>query len=297
LIFIVTLYKNADGSFEKKEYSVKAQAVEGGAGTGKDPKLATYAKTTIDFSEHARLEHSARGETVALPLDNKASKAKGVRCELDVSVTWLRNYVRDADGMTDISGVSGYSTGVGGGMTSGASDITGLTSVLSESEQDLGAFYTLVPIRPRWRGERRSLRTLPGASLRPHLAFNPRPRCLSTPTDAYELHPDNRLYGTTLSRVRRPRRVAGVAGVAAKQDAGSRRPPRSPAVGVIAHRGVPHGGGRAVAGQGGAHADVGRGRGDVGSVDAARSRVAVAAAAARARGSVQTRGDGRRRRR
>ena len=36
--------------------------------------------------------------------------------------------------------------------------------------------YTLVPIRPRWRGERRSLRTFAGASLRPHLAFNPRPR-------------------------------------------------------------------------------------------------------------------------
>jgi hypothetical protein len=45
----------------------------------------------------------------------------------------------------------------------------------------LGAFYTLVPIRPRWRGERRSLRTLPGASLRPPLGFNPRPRRLSTP--------------------------------------------------------------------------------------------------------------------
>ena len=29
-----------------------------------------------------------------------------------------------------------------------------------------GAFYTLVPIRPRRRGERRSLRTLPGVSLR-----------------------------------------------------------------------------------------------------------------------------------
>ena len=41
-----------------------------------------------------------------------------------------------------------------------------------------GAFYTLVPIRPRSRGERHSLRTLPGASLRPSLAFNPRPRRL-----------------------------------------------------------------------------------------------------------------------
>ena len=48
--------------------------------------------------------------------------------------------------------------------------------------RDGGAFYTLVPIRPRWRGERRSLRTFPGVSLRPgSLAFNPRPRRLSTP--------------------------------------------------------------------------------------------------------------------
>ena len=49
-----------------------------------------------------------------------------------------------------------------------------------------GAFCcTLVPIRPRRRGERRSLRTFPGASLRPHLAFNTRPRRLSTPSDAF----------------------------------------------------------------------------------------------------------------
>ena len=65
-----------------------------------------------------------------------------------------------------------------------------------------GAFYTLVPIRPRSRGERRSLRTFPGVSLRPPLAFNPRPRRLSTPPDAFELHPDIRLYGTTLSLLR-----------------------------------------------------------------------------------------------
>ena len=62
-----------------------------------------------------------------------------------------------------------------------------------------GAFYTLVPIRPRSRGERRSLETFAGASLRPSLGFNPRPRCLSTPSDAFELHPDVALYETTLS--------------------------------------------------------------------------------------------------
>ena len=45
-------------------------------------------------------------------------------------------------------------------------------------------FLTLVPVRPRRRGERRSLRTFSpgGASLRPPLEFNPdTPRCLSFP--------------------------------------------------------------------------------------------------------------------
>jgi lysine-specific demethylase/histidyl-hydroxylase NO66 len=76
-----------------------------------------------------------------------------------------------------------------------------LELALPAAIRDAGAFYTLVPIRPRRRGERRSLRTFPGASLRPHLAFNTRPRRLSTPpTDAFQLHPDMRSYGTTLSR-------------------------------------------------------------------------------------------------
>ena len=72
-----------------------------------------------------------------------------------------------------------------------------------------GAFYTLVPTRPRRRGERRSLRTLPGASLRPPVAFNPRALCLSTPTDAFELHPDVRLYRTALITARRRATTAG----------------------------------------------------------------------------------------
>ena len=61
-------------------------------------------------------------------------------------------------------------------------------SLDSSSFASSGAFYlTLVPIRSRRRGERRSLRTFAGASLRPHLAFNTRPRRLSTPSDAFEL--------------------------------------------------------------------------------------------------------------
>ena len=73
-----------------------------------------------------------------------------------------------------------------------------------------GAFYTLVPIRPRWRGGRRFLRTFAGASLRPPPAFNTRPRRLSTPPDAFQLHPDFRLYGTALRRLRLRLELAAV---------------------------------------------------------------------------------------
>ena len=56
----------------------------------------------------------------------------------------------------------------------------------------------------------KSLRILPGASLRPPLPFNPRPRRLSTPTDAFQLHPDVALYGTTLRHATDDPRVIDV---------------------------------------------------------------------------------------
>ena len=80
-----------------------------------------------------------------------------------------------------------------------------------------GAFYTLVPIRPRPRGERRSLRTFAVVSLRPPLAFNPdTPRRLSTPPDAFQLHPDIASYGTAqvslnLRGYKEPKEAAAVA--------------------------------------------------------------------------------------
>jgi hypothetical protein len=52
---------------------------------------------------------------------------------------------------------------------------------------NVGAFSShWFPILPRSRGERRSLRTFAGVSLRPPLAHNPRPRRLSTPTDTFQ---------------------------------------------------------------------------------------------------------------
>ena len=73
-----------------------------------------------------------------------------------------------------------------------------------ECTRATGAFYlTLVPIRPRWRGERRSLRTF----VRSWRVSPPTPRFqsrhTSTPfnsaSDAFRLHPDVRSYGTTLT--------------------------------------------------------------------------------------------------
>ena len=91
----------------------------------------------------------------------------------------------DDDAKKDASSERNGGNGNGKAATKGAGRLPKVPSS--------GAFYTLVPIRPRSRGERRSLRTLPGASLRPPLPFNPRPRRLSTPTDAFELQPDIRL--------------------------------------------------------------------------------------------------------
>jgi hypothetical protein len=94
----------------------------------------------------------------------------------------------------------------GGGSMRGRGTVGKMRVHHAVFNRDSGAFYTLVPIRPRTRGERRSLRTFPGASLRPPLAFNtPCPRRLSTPPDAFQLHPDAfqlhpdvRLYGMAL---------------------------------------------------------------------------------------------------
>jgi hypothetical protein len=97
-------------------------------------------------------------------------------------------------------GVAGTATTSGGGIGGGA-DYMDLTMEDADpfeaawrdakgaggSRSGSGASYTLVPIRPRRRCERRSLRSLLGASLRPPLAFSTHPRRLSTATDAVQL--------------------------------------------------------------------------------------------------------------
>ena len=66
----------------------------------------------------------------------------------------------------------------------------------------LGAFYTLVPVRPRWRGERRSLRTLPGV-----LSAHP---SLSIPVlDAFQLQLTPLNSTPTSLRMERPSETDG----------------------------------------------------------------------------------------
>jgi hypothetical protein len=75
-----------------------------------------------------------------------------------------------------------------------------------------GAFYlTLVPIRPRRRGERRSLRTfLSWRISAPTPRFqSPTSAPFNSASDAFQLHPDVRSYGTALSRRRRVRQTPG----------------------------------------------------------------------------------------
>ena len=85
---------------------------------------------------------------------------------------------------------------------------------------------TLVPIRPRWRGERRSLRTFsPGVRLSP-----PTPRFQSRHTsapfnsasDAFQLHPDVRSYGQ-LPSARETSRRDGCGGEGHRARVGDRR--------------------------------------------------------------------------
>ena len=97
-------------------------------------------------------------------------------------------------------------------------------------------FLTPVPIRPRSRCERRFLRTFsPDVYLSPPLGFDRRPRRLSTPTDAFELHPD------VVLRTERPSQRQGAAGaredLAREHDGGGggahREPPAVAAAGDV----------------------------------------------------------------
>jgi hypothetical protein len=113
------------------------------------PLLTPFNSTPISRRKPRRRERSSKS----------SKKARGKRPRASTSGSVSRSSSRSFEGCT-----RSYSA---------------RASSCSSSCTCSGAFYTLVPIRPRRRGERRSLRTFAVVSLRPgSLAFNPRPRRL-----------------------------------------------------------------------------------------------------------------------
>ena len=75
-----------------------------------------------------------------------------------------------------------------------ASLLTNVPYAIEASYDEVSSEPTLVPIRSRSRGERRTLRTLPGVSLRPRTPRfqSPPATSFNSASDAFQLHPDVR---------------------------------------------------------------------------------------------------------
>jgi len=112
--------------------------------------------------------------------------------------TFVRARDRDGDGVAPIRCIPTTTVNPTGADEAAKKRAKDDAEKSDDGEGRTRSIFTLVPIRPRPRGERRFLRTLPVASLRPPLAFNTRPRRLSTPL----LTPFNST--PTLARVGRP---------------------------------------------------------------------------------------------
>jgi hypothetical protein len=133
-------------------------------------------------------------EDESVPDDTSAVQSAPIGAEKKEAGAWA-TALKDAGGGYVVHGAG---KGVRASAPRGARAHLGDIDVDVDVVGEVRSITTLVPIRPRWRGERRFLRTCPGVSLRSPPAFNPRHRRLSTPTNAFQLHPDVRSYGTTL---------------------------------------------------------------------------------------------------
>ena len=149
-------------------------------------------------------------EDESVPDDTSAVQSAPIGAEKKEAGAWA-TALKDAGGGYVVHGAG---KGVRASAPRGARAHLGDIDVDVDVVGEVRSITTLVPIRPRWRGERRFLRTFAVVSLRPgSLAFNPRPRRLSTPTDAFQLHPDVRSYRTALTSP--PKTTTSVTAVAA----------------------------------------------------------------------------------
>ena len=142
--------------------------------------------------EAARAAKEARDPTTAnggAPRDGDGDVAMAAA---DATLAAAREDVKLAEKEASTSG--------GGGRAAHALKVQARRALKHKIAGLRRVLLTLVPVRPRRRGARRSLRTLsPGASLRPlPLAFDPDTppsTPLNSASDAFELHPDIRSYG------------------------------------------------------------------------------------------------------
>ena len=147
LNFVATLYRDPDGKFERKAFTVKARAEELDPDATGYGKLKTFAQGAVDLSAFASgLENltsgdgeGGSGELVEIGLNDASSKHKGVTATVRVSVVWVKNYAAlDADqaSYTSSAGVT-VAPGEEGGE-SGASDVMSVSA--AAREQDLTGF-------------------------------------------------------------------------------------------------------------------------------------------------------------
>jgi hypothetical protein len=173
------------------EYGGRAQSSAENLQTTQEKALAELeAKSEAVLRAEAKMNAIA-AEREALAREMDAARGGGENNEMNASSSssgkWGSTVASDVDEDAERveSGKAGALAALSGTLLSsplllsqspsaGFGDPVALQSVAGV----LGAFYTLVPIRPRRRGERRSLRTFAVLSLRPHHGFNPRPRRL-----------------------------------------------------------------------------------------------------------------------
>ena len=134
---IVTLYQESRKgggavTFEKKDYSLKAQAiVTATSGNKSIEKNITFGKATLNISEFCSMVMQEPQE-VEIELQPQG------KITLTVTSTWIKNYSKDLDAMSSISKMTGLDSSTG----SGALDVADINELndFSDDEHDLEGF-------------------------------------------------------------------------------------------------------------------------------------------------------------
>ena len=97
LEFVATLYKDASGAFQTKQYALKAQGVTGavdGAAANHTQRRKTFAKSVLDLASFAALDGTgldADAELQYVPLESCTKGMPGTVTGMSVQCAWLRD--------------------------------------------------------------------------------------------------------------------------------------------------------------------------------------------------------------